>query len=190
MVGLLVGVVASMLPLSPASAHFLGEDSVDDGEIRFDTSTEQVEPLAHAIAVWNARGQIKITPDNIWNVQDLMVSDVDWPFDDACGAWRQSDGHDDIWINLPYFRPLDNDGKDSCMTHEWGHALGIDHNGDYNVMDADWTPTVETEPRCHDKEDYRTLWGGDEGYKCVSAPGTSGIWLPPIRPPGVVIPPR
>ncbi|HEX7167499.1 MAG TPA: hypothetical protein VF230_11020 [Acidimicrobiales bacterium] len=37
------------------------------------------------------------------------------------------------------------------MTHEWGHALGIAHNGDYNVMDEDWIPTIETEPRCPTK---------------------------------------
>lgn len=67
-IGAMLAVAIAMMSLSPASAHFMGADSVDDGEIRFDSRTEHTEPLAHAIAVWNARGQIKIIPDNLFNM--------------------------------------------------------------------------------------------------------------------------
>ena len=143
-----------------SEAHFQGYDSVDDGEIRYDEGTKYDVPLNHAIAVWNERKQVRIVPDNLVNIEDLYFSDIRRTDIPNCGLYDNNSSSDDIYFNIPVLDAADENFRKMCATHELGHALGLAHSIDFNVMDADASPTVETIPQCHDREDYRALWGG------------------------------
>ncbi|HEX7166607.1 MAG TPA: hypothetical protein VF230_06475 [Acidimicrobiales bacterium] len=173
-----MGIAALWLVPAPASAHFLGADSVDDGEIRYDERTEQDDALAPAIAVWNAEREIKITPDNIWNIQDLLVEDVNHTDDPHCGWWVESHSQDNIYINLPSFRPLSSDQKDHCMAHEFGHALGLAHSFDGQLMEEEFGDFPTVKPECHDKVDYHDKWGDGRVPECTAPPDPGTIPVP------------
>jgi predicted Zn-dependent protease len=49
------------------------------------------------------------------------------------------------------------------ITHEMGHAQGLDHNSDYNssIMypSIDWAPTFHENPLCGDQARMQMIYG-------------------------------
>jgi hypothetical protein len=166
--GILVGTAAAVVGVAglvlvaatPASAHFLGNDSVDGGEIRWEDNTGWDDARAHAINTWNALGRINIAPDNVTSIADLewhSVNRSDVNFD---GRWVAYGGADHIELNTYYFNGYSTTKRRGVAAHEQGHALGLGHSYSGQLM-VDNTPARGniTTPQSHDKADYQSLWG-------------------------------
>jgi hypothetical protein len=152
--------VFMLIPFT-ASAHFIGNDSVDGGEIRWGTAkgtTGWTSARNHSISVWNGMGVIYIAGDTTSTVEDLSFKDVDRPDVTWSGSWLPQTGADVISYNDYFFFDFEPEQRMHTALHEMGHALGIDHHDlAGNVLRSGyWFYTQLGE---HDKADYRTLWG-------------------------------
>jgi hypothetical protein len=81
---------------------FLGNDSVDGSEIRWEDDTGWDDARTHAINTWDALGRINIAPDNVTSIADLewhSVNRSDVGFD---GRWVPYFGADHIELNSYY----------------------------------------------------------------------------------------
>ncbi|MEU2224756.1 MULTISPECIES: matrixin family metalloprotease [unclassified Streptomyces] len=152
----------SFTAATPASAHFLGNDSVDDREIRWEDSTRYDDARKHAINAWDnsSLNRINIAPD-AWNTiadlewRDSSRTDVTWD-----GLWKARTGADAIYLNVAYLKNYGTTKRRGVATHELGHALGLAHSYSGQIM-VNNTPARGslTTPQSHDKADYHALWG-------------------------------
>lgn len=151
----------------PAHAHYFeGYDSVDSGEIRWDSSSSHGTAVNWANTKWNALGKVNIAPDDIWHYEDLHWSDVDR----SDYTWVGQHTHyafdcctDDIQFNNYQIR-ANSYGEyqiESVAVHEEGHALGLAHNTSDNtqVMQPCAACSGHNTPQSHDSQDYHELWG-------------------------------
>jgi hypothetical protein len=135
-----------------------GKSSVDGKEIAWGGTTTYSSQCASAIATWNARGKISITPDTIWTVEDLTFVDVNstaswykWN-----GLWQQNTYADYLYQNKAYMASMSSAYQQNVCTHELGHALGLAHSIAANVMYSYSTST--TALGTQDKSDYSYLY--------------------------------
>jgi hypothetical protein len=152
----------SFMGSAPASAHFLGNDSVDDREIRWEDETRYDDARKHAINAWDnsSLNRINIAPD-AWNTvadlewRDSNRTDVTWD-----GLWKGRSGADAIYLNVRYLKDYGKTKRRGVATHELGHALGLAHSYRGQIM-VNNTPDRGslTTPQSHDKADYHSLWG-------------------------------
>lgn len=148
-----------------ASAHFfLGHDSVDGNEIRYEDYTRWNDALSVAIAGWeNLSGGVSIAPDSATTITDLQIGDYD-SGDGRCGYYGDRGGADIINLNRRYFDSYSATNRSACMLHEWGHAHGLAHNTSNNEAMDDCPVstctggTAYTSPQSHDRSDYYYLW--------------------------------
>lgn len=143
-------------------AHLLGFSSVDGCEIRWQESTQYDSARNAAQNGWEAlKGSdncVDIEPDVWWTVNDLSWfdtnrSDVTW-----AGQYQYYSGAgvaDKIYLNIFYMAGFSSCKKDSVAMHELGHAHGLAHSYDPNVMTTTSYPCVIGS---HDSTDYNTLW--------------------------------
>jgi len=153
---LILPILVFMFFASVAQAHFLGYDSVDNGEIRWDGSTVYSSQWNAAISTWNGLDPIDILPDTWWTYQDLTVDDVNRSDVTWTGQYTNSVGSDEIDLNRYY---LDNDTsaqQQNTATHELGHSLGLAHSFSGNVMY--YAQTSQTALGSHDQSNYDYLW--------------------------------
>lgn len=153
--------VAPILTVTPAEAHFLGTDSVDSGEIRFEDYLDNYDDARiHAASAWNALGRIDILGDTSVTVTDLEWFDLDRGATGWDGRYFPQPYADGIQLNEHYLRGYTTTKRRGVATHELGHALGLAHSYSGQVM-VDNTPARGsiTTPQSHDRADYMTLWG-------------------------------
>lgn len=154
-------VATTLLPTTPAHAHFLGYSAVDGREIAYDDFTQWDDARATAIRVWNDLGSIAIVPDGSFTYADLDIQDYN-SNDGRCGFYRNQSGADEINLNNFYYPGYNGGQRNACMSHEMGHALGIDHSYTDQVMDpcpVCYNSLIYVAPQPHDISDYRYLWG-------------------------------
>ena len=157
-VPLLAALVTAVLVLSagPASAHLLGSNSVDGGEIRYIVNTRYVGAVEHAVSAWNALGKVSIVPDDFWHVADLTFVDIDDCSQNFVG--RYHGGTHTITFNVCNMENGASDLKwNQAAAHELGHALGLEHSYPGQLVSED-AGSVDG-PQDHDRADYHELWG-------------------------------
>lgn len=144
-----------------ASAHFLGEDSVDSGEIRYSDSTQWDDSKSWAIARFNDMPDgVNVAPDDPWHIEDLKISDYS-ANDGLCGWWDGNTGADDLKLNNSYYSGATTTNRRACTLHEFGHAHGLAHSYSDQVMDpcpVSSCGSVYNYLQSHDQADYNSLW--------------------------------
>jgi hypothetical protein len=142
-----------------AVQHYtLGYSAVDEREIRWNGGSAYPVELRNSIATWNALGRVNIAPDTIWTYEDLRISDgnfVDAPWTGKYTYIRL--GTDKLEFNRAFLVNDSDAERQNTITHEFGHALGLAHSTDGNMMQR--FQDSFTNLRAQDISDYRFLWG-------------------------------
>jgi hypothetical protein len=144
-----------------ASAHFLGEDSVDGNEIRYEDYSRWDDSHVNAEREWEGLvGGVNIAPDSITTIADLELRDYS-ANDGLCGYWDGRTGADLLRLNNSYYNGATTTNRRACTLHEWGHAHGLAHSFNDQVMDdcpVSACGSVYTTPQAHDRADYYAKW--------------------------------
>ena len=157
-------------------AHFVGYSSVDEWEIRWGGLTQYSNEWNAGIATWNALGLVNIAPDTIFTIEDLTVIDVNLSDVPWVGEWDPNSSPNTIKLNTFYLYNDSPQEKQNVITHELGHALGLDHSPYGNIMY--YTQTNLIALGTHDIWDYNAIYSvpGDNNwhhYAITQIGGTS-----------------
>lgn len=147
---------AFLLAIPLAQAHFLGYSAVDNGEIRWGGSTQYASEWEDAVATWKALGKVKIEPDQPSSIEDLTLIDVDLPQAPYYGQYQHLPLADALRVNTALLKDKTSKERQFTLVHELGHALGLEHSFENNVMEAKLKNQIHLGP--HDKEDYEELY--------------------------------
>jgi hypothetical protein len=143
--------------------HYLTsyDNSVDSGEIRWgwETAAMYETSLWASIATWNTLGSINIATDTDLTVQDLDLYAEDYGKTDWYGQFVPLLFlADNMAFNVYYLQYLTSTQVQSVITHEFGHALGLDHSYMGNIMYDYFSTVWQTVLGYQDLIDYDYLW--------------------------------
>lgn len=163
-VGLAVGALG-LAPARPAQAHHQGFDSVDGCEIRTEDETAHDVERRAAEAAWmelrGGDGCVRFRPDTASTIADIQWKDV-YRTDVSWVGFHEYRPvqTDNILFNDFRIGPYDTCGRINIALHEVGHALGLAHSFEGQVMNQYsyyWAPICTLQD--HDIADYEELWG-------------------------------
>ena len=156
-----------LLEMGFASAHSLGHDASDGGEIRWEEYTRYDAEHKFGINEWNALGSVII---------ERSESDANLEFRDYrdCGdgvlsRWMPGSGADVIAFNVCEMDKISAFDRRATAVHEVGHALGLAHPSgsrkskywcENSVMYYSSCKASVHTPQAHDRSDYYSLWPG------------------------------
>ncbi|MGF0316493.1 matrixin family metalloprotease [Nocardia fluminea] len=121
-------------------------------------TTKYSDALTHAVNQWNGLGAIQVeqTPDPIF--ADITLSDVNMPGSGWVGVYSKSART--IKLNDAYLQaaPYNSQARRRhTVTHEFGHALGMGHSCQTQLMDP--INSTVTNPQIIDTTTYNDMWG-------------------------------
>lgn len=140
-----------------AAAHNLGNDSVDDGEIRWEDSTKWDDERRNSLFDWDEPGCVDFAPDNWRTVTDLEFRDYRDANTNTTGFWQPRFGADRIFMNDHWMDQNNWGQRHHNMLHEVGHATGLGHNNrNDSVMKQGrlWFHELGN----HDVDDHEDMW--------------------------------
>ncbi|MEE1735044.1 hypothetical protein PUR49_00465 [Streptomyces sp. BE147] len=142
------------------------ESAVDDGEIRWTSTTRYHRARKHVLKVWQFTGStVKLRPDSTTTVNDLEFRDYDGGRGDraAVAQYVRDSGTaatDFIQFNRDKMEGRGQEYQNAAAAHELGHALGLCHKSG-RVLSLMWTDIASppiTTPQAVDKANYRRMW--------------------------------
>ncbi|MES2930831.1 MAG: hypothetical protein V4665_03560 [Patescibacteria group bacterium] len=133
--------------------------SVRDGTIAWMSATSYSEELGNALSVWRSLGHVdlELVADGhaTLAISDVDLRDVSWS-----GAWNSNVSlPDDIFLNSYFLEGSSESAIQAAISHELGHALGLDHSMPGNIMYSDQTQHLYPGPE--DIADYQYLWSSE-----------------------------
>ena len=141
--------------------YVLPYNSVDGNEIAYSASfTDQRSITAWnaSVAAWNTLNRINVHPSGVFGY-DLTVNEVNLP-DESYSARYTNYGPlpDQIRLNRAFTDQYSDVQRKVVLMHELGHAHGLDHSCNSQVMGPDDDRTA-TDLQELDKAVYRYIWG-------------------------------
>jgi hypothetical protein len=143
--------------IGTSTLHYIHTDpppSVSTCLLRYATATTYTNQLDDAVATWNSLGRVGVgtaTSTIDLNINNVNLSDV--PFK---GIWNYTTTPDSINLNA-YFLDYNTYAQvQNTITHELGHALGLEHSYTGNVLFLAQSSQTALGPQ--DVSDYNYLW--------------------------------
>lgn len=152
-----VGTAVALLGASPASAHWLGFDSVVADNINYQDNTAYDSARSWAVTTWEYSGIVNTQPTPAGAASDVEFYDQNAPAESWAGLYVNEAGDDDIIFNDAYMAGYTLAQQRHVAMHELGHALGLGHSYTGQVMQP-FVGTIEY-PEPHDQFSYDYLWG-------------------------------
>jgi hypothetical protein len=159
-----VAAAAMAIPLlgaGPASAHWLGYDSVVSNKIDYQDNTVYDDARGWARDQWNNSGDVDIQLDGALTTNDVEFYDQDLSWVSWVAVYYNEAGDDDIVFNRHYMDTYTTTQRRWVAMHEVGNALGLATSFDGQIMQA-YVPSAQdafqyVQP--HDQYSYDVLWG-------------------------------
>lgn len=136
---------------SYAAVRVLPWHLVDSGKhMDIDGRTKYSKEFKSAVKVWNNYKKGVIRKDNLSNWQDVAVSDY-YEVSNTAGVTSM---YGTIQLNKYNMDKLPSAYKKNVCIHELGHALGLDHNTQKDIMYAYTTSRVKLSKNDKSSYDY------------------------------------
>lgn len=126
MMSILLVVISLFTMFNTASAYkLLTWNLVDSGKhLDWDGSTNYMTEWNKSIKVWEDYKPGVIRPDSAWVIEDVKISD----YYEESNTMAVTSSAGTIKFNKYHFASMSAGERQKTMTHELGHALGLDEN--------------------------------------------------------------
>jgi hypothetical protein len=150
-----VSTYVDFTPWSNVLHYPLGSNSVSNGKIQYNGTTyPYTAEFTSAVSTWNALSKIVIEPED--TTLDLQIIQNDYGDLGWAAEWVNDNAPDLMLLNTYYLSGAASSFVQNVITHELGHALGLDHSYSGNIMY--YISTTQTSLGAQDISDYNNLW--------------------------------
>jgi hypothetical protein len=154
--------IAVALPgVAVAGSHFISQDSVDDGEIRYEDQSGYDGAVDAGPHRWNPLGRVHIVRDGPCCSADLEYNDYYDSTSAPVAYYQGRAGADLINFNTYWMGAYGAEFRRAVGVHETGHALGLgDHEtAQYSRIVMYYAVSDVEAPKEHDRSDYyKKIW--------------------------------
>lgn len=153
-------IIISIIVYANTTVHLLGYSAVDNGEIRWVSTTGYTTERDFAINLWNAENEVDVLADDWYTDADLIFLDCDEDAVEWTGRYVPVYFLDDeIQLNKFYLEDFSVVKRKKTVSHELGHALGIgDHYDGYSLCIMYGISSEQNSLSVHDKADYAEIY--------------------------------
>jgi len=126
-------IIVSILSISiSGQAALLGWDLVDSGKhLDWSADTSYIESVNSGVYIWEDYKSGVIREDSVFTTEDVYISD----YYEVSNTMGKTSSQGTIKLNDYHYSSMTMGERVKTTTHEFGHALGLDHtDGDKDIM--------------------------------------------------------